>query len=393
MRRPRQQTQERTANQTLQPAHDQTLQPSPDQTLQLTPERSPPQTPMTLQHTPRPNLEPNMQNESSIADTGVWKVGSMHNDGRLQVEIIRGVLQPSGKCSSMTSGIMHERLEPMGFTWKEVSEETKKFYFEEFKKYVVWREPEHLVYAAWLKSAPQRYTNLRCKARQLWEAGRLSNRIGQNVWKSWIANWKSPEFQAKSKIKKSNRKGGVDGDGPYPPTHTGGSKSHSSYAADLAEKYKRKPYASEVHTYVHTKGHDEKTWVDEKSAKIFEKLKVLRVEHSQPIEGSIPQPVDENQLFYEAVGGRNKRNRIYGIGSSHDIFYESRSNVVSYYNSSSTSQPNIEDYQKMQAELQDMKDRMQEMDQVKQQMQEMDHMKQQMLELKAQLATISSKQN
>ncbi|KAK1364304.1 hypothetical protein POM88_039865 [Heracleum sosnowskyi] len=247
----------RWPRQTVQPTPDQTLPPTPDQTLRLTPEQSPLETPLTLQNAPRETPEPNLQNESSIADSGVWKVGSMHNDGRLKVEIIRGVLQPSGKCSSMTSGIMYERLEPRGFTWKEVSEETKKFYFEEFK----------------------------------------------------IEDWKSPEFQAKSKIKKSNRMGGVDGDGPYPPTHTGGSKSHSSYVAYLAEKYKRKLNANDVYSYVHTKDHDEKTWVDEKSANVFEKLKTLRAERSQPIEGSsIPQPVDENQLFYEAVGGRNKKN-------------------------------------------------------------------------------------
>lgn len=62
------------------------------------------------------------------------------------------------------------------------------------KKYVVWREPEHLVQAAWLKSAAQRYSDLRCKARERWENGRLNNRIGEDVWKSWIENWKSPEF-------------------------------------------------------------------------------------------------------------------------------------------------------------------------------------------------------
>lgn len=78
MRRFRQQTQERT----------------PDQTLHQTPEQSPPQTPLTLQHTsqsPRQTPDPNMQDESSSDNTGIWKVGSMHNDGRLQVEIIRGV--------------------------------------------------------------------------------------------------------------------------------------------------------------------------------------------------------------------------------------------------------------------------------------------------------------
>lgn len=40
-----------------------------------------------------------------------------------------------------------------------------------------------------------------------------------------------------------------------------------------------------------------------------------------PIEGSsITQPVDEIQLFYDAVGGRNKRNQIYDLGSSQEFF-------------------------------------------------------------------------
>lgn len=79
MRRPRQQTKLCT----------------PDQPLQHTPDQTPPQTPHTLQNiphqTPRQTPEPNTENEFSRTDNDVWKVGSMHHDGRLQVKIIRGV--------------------------------------------------------------------------------------------------------------------------------------------------------------------------------------------------------------------------------------------------------------------------------------------------------------
>ena len=103
---------------------------------------------------------------------------------------------------------------------------------------------------------------------------------------------------------------------------------------------------------------------------IQEKLKTLRNERSQPSDGSsIPQLIDENRLFYDAVGGRNKRNRIYGIGSSHDTFYEPSSNVISYF---SSSQPNIQDYQKLQTEFQEMKERIKEIDEMKQRMREME---------------------
>ena len=46
-----------------------------------------------------------------------------------------------------------------------------------------------------------------------------------------------------------------------------------------------------------------------------EKFKTLRAERFQPVDGSSePQPVDGNKLYNEVVGGRNKCNRIYGLG-------------------------------------------------------------------------------
>lgn len=42
-------------------------------------------------------------------------------------------LEPSNTCSQKITNIMYERLEPTGFYWKEVSKETKDFYFDEFK--------------------------------------------------------------------------------------------------------------------------------------------------------------------------------------------------------------------------------------------------------------------
>lgn len=48
----------------------------------------------------------------------------------------------------------------------------------------------------------------------------------------------------------------------------------------------------------------------------------LRAEHSHPIDGSsLTQPVDENRLYYDAVGGRNEKNKIYGLGSTQNIFF------------------------------------------------------------------------
>ena len=80
-----------------------------------------------------------------------------------------------------------------------------------------------------------------------------------------------------------------------------------------------------------------------------EKLKTVRAERSQPVDGSSePQPVDENSLYYAVVGGHDERNRIYGLGSSQSIFYGPSSSTISHLKSF---QPNSQDYQKLETEL------------------------------------------
>ena len=90
-----------------------------------------------------------------------------------------------------------------------------------------------MIYAAWLKSAAVRYKDLHSRARQQWESkSGLNNRIGMEVWQSWIEKWETPEFQTKSKTKRKNRRGGAEV-GEYPATHTGGSASHRTHASRL----------------------------------------------------------------------------------------------------------------------------------------------------------------
>ncbi|KAK1360948.1 hypothetical protein POM88_045422 [Heracleum sosnowskyi] len=133
----------------------------------------------------------------------------------------------------------------------------------------------------------------------------------------------------------------------------GGSASSRTHASRLAEEWDRDPNSTDIFEYMHTKMHDKKTFINKKSAEISEKLNALRAERCQPTDGSsIPQLVDENRLFYDAVGGRNKRNMIYGLGSTQDIFYGPSSSTVSHF---SDSQPNTEEFEKLENELQKMK--------------------------------------
>ncbi|KAK1357109.1 hypothetical protein POM88_050365 [Heracleum sosnowskyi] len=140
-----------------------------------------------------------------------------------------------------------------------------------------------------------------------------------------------------------------------------------------ADDYTRDPYSPELFLYTHTKNHDLKTFIDEKSAKLYEKIKSLRAERSRPADGSsTPQSVDENQLFYDAVGGRKSKNRIYGLGSSQDLFYAPSNSTIAHF--SNSSHPNSQDYEKLQTEFEVMKERMKEMDTMQQRMKDMENL-------------------
>ncbi|KAK1356371.1 hypothetical protein POM88_049627 [Heracleum sosnowskyi] len=80
----------------------------------------------------------------------------------------------------------------------------------------------------------------------------------------------------------------------------------------------------------------------------------------------------ENQLFYDAVGGQNSKNRIYGLGSSYDLFYAPSSSTIAHF--SNSSHPNSQDYEKLQTELEVMKERMKEMDAMQQRMKDMENL-------------------
>lgn len=191
---------------------------------------------------------------------------------------------------------MYERLEPTGFNWKKVSVETKQFYFEEFKKWVVWRQEDNVIYEAWLKSASRRYSNICCEARTLWEQNsKPKNNIAEDVWLSLVEFWKTPEFQKKSSVQKNNRRGGAE---KAPPTHTGGSASSRVHAARLKKKHGRDPTFFDVYEHIHTRKNDKKTYIDEKSQKVSENYKNLCELLTQE-----SQPIDHNEVHYQAVGG------------------------------------------------------------------------------------------
>lgn len=68
------------------------------------------------------------------------------------------------------------------------------------------------------------------------------------------------------------------------------------------------------------------------------------------------EPYDRNEVFLEAVGGLDKKNRVYGVGSSQGLFYQSRTRP------SISSSIIAEENELLKEELVDVKHRMKAME-------------------------------
>ncbi|KAK1359813.1 hypothetical protein POM88_044287 [Heracleum sosnowskyi] len=118
-------------------------------------------------------------------------------------------------------------------------------------KYFVWRQSDAVIYKGWLANARRKYSEVVSIARGNWENhNRRDNRIGLDVYLSWVEFWKTDDFKKKSSIQKSNRCSGVDG---RLSTHTSGSTSHRIVAARVKVQYKRDPTTDEIFYLTHTR--------------------------------------------------------------------------------------------------------------------------------------------
>ncbi|PWA57863.1 hypothetical protein CTI12_AA405410 [Artemisia annua] len=255
---------------------------------------------------------------------------------RSNVESSQNLLENSSQCSRVITRIFKERIDDgernrfdlMGSyllaasDWRKVQQDTKNFYFEEFKKHYVW-EPatETQVRTAWESKASERYTDfLRDIRRKMIKPIFIS----QDTWAGFVGYWDTPEYKGKRETNSQNR---LKGDGPS--THTGGSVSYREYAKKLETTLKRPPNPFELFVYTHTKNHDETTFIDKKAKTINDNVLRLREAHeANHAEGESSQLVNESALYYEAVGGVKKRN-VYGLGSQALAYYPNTSTRTS----------------------------------------------------------------
>lgn len=150
-----------------------------------------------------------------------------------------------------------------------------------------------------------------------------------------------------------------------------GSASRRTVAARAKMQYKHDPTADEIFYLTHTRRVKKKknvigeagendiddedveiVWVDKKSQQIYETFLQLREQQEKS-----GKPVDRNALFLEVVGGPDKKNRVYGVGSSQSLFYQLPT-IMPFTPFSATE----EDNQLLKDQLIKMNDRMKEVE-------------------------------
>ncbi|XP_021687538.2 uncharacterized protein LOC110669952 isoform X2 [Hevea brasiliensis] len=221
-------------------------------------------------------------------------------------------LHPSDVCARKITSIFREKLDEDGYCWKNVSKETKDFYWQEFQKCFMWDEVvSTLVKTAWQRKAAERYRALMHKIRKGKER---SIHLSDATWNKWNEAWSTPEFKTRCEQFSANRRSETGGPGSGISRHTGGSISHTRHNERMRSKLGREPLPHELFKETHTrKGTSE--FIDARSQAIYDRYLTLKEEMSQP-----QKELDETQLYYKAVGGV-KKQRVYGVGSQASAFY------------------------------------------------------------------------
>ncbi|XP_059288611.1 uncharacterized protein LOC132041959 [Lycium ferocissimum] len=206
-------------------------------------------------------------------------------------------LEPSKECSNTISASFKNQLDPNGINWKGVSEDTRDFYFGEFKKTYHWDSsiPESVIRKHWNAKAATKYRNFISKIKQK----RIKpDYVSDNVWERWLQLWADPKCVEKSEINAKNRCGGKE---VAAGTHTGGSICIGEHRKRLAVAKGRDPTPGEVHLHVHTHDHDGESFVDERARAVHERYQEILREKSES-----QSDIDQCEAYYEVTGEQGR---------------------------------------------------------------------------------------
>ncbi|XP_028774195.1 uncharacterized protein LOC114731223 [Neltuma alba] len=201
-------------------------------------------------------------------------------------------------------------------TWKVTPPQIKDLWFREWAKQFKWL-PQHEV-------AIRRNWNLKCAEiirhtmhnvrKDLFLKQMRPNWIPPNVMDDLEEIWTSENYKSKYNTAKVNRASSTGG-----TQHKGGSIPNTEHRRRLALQLGRNPTQYELFTKTHF---DVKTnqFVDIRSAEVSEHY--MRIKASKSSSVGSPSVEESNQLdgeemriWLQAAGGKNKKGRIYGLGS------------------------------------------------------------------------------
>ncbi|XP_057803393.1 uncharacterized protein LOC131018696 [Salvia miltiorrhiza] len=240
------------------------------------------------------------------------------SNGRTTLVIEHGQLHPLGMVPGAVTKIFKQVQNPEGFnwklTWKLTPPAIKTAYFEEFKKHFTWDAAiEADVYKLWIEIAARRYKDFVFDIKK--KKNKRPSFIHEDHWPNWLKYWDSDEFKAKSEIAKKCRMSEPLGPGTGQVKHKGGSRSILQYAEEVAKRKGVEPTECFYDAYQILHKNKDGTYTDEKSRQIGERMDELVASQSQPVDDdSDPPEIDMNKVYVQAVGGLDKKKRMFGVG-------------------------------------------------------------------------------
>ncbi|XP_047263769.1 uncharacterized protein LOC124896272 [Capsicum annuum] len=167
-----------------------------------------------------PSLVAGSPDTSGSIDISIGSSSNLSITRQLVIAVVGEKFVPNGHYISKTiTENFKERQDATGYTWRGVTESTRKFYWHEF----MWNPTENsIIECTWKKVSSNLYT------KRIYHWRRQINKpnfVLDDVWQSWKTYWASDEFKNKSHIATQNRCSETGGPGTGPSKHIGGSRS------------------------------------------------------------------------------------------------------------------------------------------------------------------------
>ncbi|KAK9133241.1 hypothetical protein Scep_012769 [Stephania cephalantha] len=164
------------------------------------------------------------------------------------------------------------------------------------------------IYDAWCRKAAIRYTgNIYLIAKNRIAPIYLTEEVFEHYKRKRATD---EAFKKKSEQMSTNRKSEVGEPDTGISLHNAGSISERQHGDTLEKKLKSRPTRKEMFRHLHTPGHDDQTFVGQRSAKIDAELTRRLEEMSTQ---SLDTSIDEDAIYLEVVP--EVKGRVYGLGS------------------------------------------------------------------------------